>query len=223
MLCIQCGTDNVEGAKYCISCNAVLLTVAPTGNPGQSQFDLDEMVSYPVPETHYQSPILQQLAWSVHEFIEEEAELEPVIEAYEAFREIFDGFKLEIPKLEEICYSQQGVLEDDPMPNQIKYMVAQAETLFHEGEALFEGFLDKLEDLEEEDPFPDPQPLVEGTKKWLACNDSVCIAFDFLVGRSQAFSEMMTEIHEELRNSNIVDAELENETPTLTADSSDLA
>lgn len=220
MFCIQCGTDNAEGAKYCVSCNALMPVAAPTGNPGSSNLDIEEMVDYPIPETHYQSPVLQQLAWSVHEFIEEEAEFEPVVEAYEAFREIFDGFKLEIPKLEEICYSQQGVLEDDPMPSQIKYMVSKASLLFSEGEAIFEKYLDALETLEEDAPFPDPEPLVEGTKKWLACNDSVCIAFDFLVGRTQAFGELMTEIQEELKDVDL--SELEAEAHRIPADSTDL-
>ena len=220
MLCIQCGTDNAEGAKYCVSCNAMMPVAAPTGNPGSSNLDIEEMVDYPIPETHYQSPVLQQLAWSVHEFIEEEAEFEPVVEAYEAFREIFDGFKLEIPKLEEICYAQQGVLEDDPMPSQIKYMVAKAALLFSEGEAIFEKYLDALETLEEDAPFPDPEPLVEGTKKWLACNDSVCIAFDFLVGRTEAFGELMTEIQEELKDIDL--SELEAEVHRVPADSTDL-
>lgn len=221
MLCIQCGTDNSEGAKYCVSCNALIPQAAPTGNPGQSTLDIDEMVDYPIPESHYQSPVLQQLAWSVHEFIEEEAELEPVIEAYEAFREIFDGFKLEIPRLKEICYTQQGVLEDDPMPNQIKYMVTQAETLFTEGETLFEGYLDALEELDEDDPFPDPQPLIDGTKKWLECNDSVCIAFDFMIGRAKAFGELVEEIQEELKDVDLSDLEPKDE-DLIPADSTDL-
>jgi len=196
MFCIQCGTENPEGSKYCVSCSAVMPLAAPTGNPAASNLDIEEMVEYPIPETHYQSPVLQQLAWTVHEFMEEEGELEPVVEAYEAFREIFDGFKQEIPKLKELCYNQQGVLDDDVMPSQIKYMVTQAETLFQEGEALFEKYLDSLEELGEEDDFPDPQPLVEGTKKWLACNDSVCITFDFLVGRQRAFDELIVDLDE---------------------------
>ena len=221
MLCIQCGTDNGEGAKYCVSCNALMPVAAPVGNPGQSELDIEEMVDYPIPETHYQSPVLQQLAWTVHEFIEEEAELEPVIEAYEAFREIFDGFKLEIPRLKEICYSQQGVLEDDPMPSQIKYMVTQAETLFTEGEDLFEGYLDALEALAEDDPFPDPQPLIDGTKKWLQCNDSVCIAFDFLVGRTKALTEMIEEIDDELKDVDLSKFEAKD-SDLIPADSTDL-
>ena len=89
MLCVQCGTDNPDGTKFCVSCNAVL-PMQPLAS--SSSMDIAENVEYLVPEAHYQSPVLQQLAWTVHDFIEEEAELEPVIEAYEAFREIFEGF-----------------------------------------------------------------------------------------------------------------------------------
>lgn len=196
MLCIQCGTDNPDGSRYCVSCNALLLQVAPTGDPAASNLDIEEEVDYPVPEAHYQSPILQHLAWCVHDFVEEEGEFEPIIEAYEAFREIFDGFKLELPKIKELCYSQQGMLEGDVMPSQIKYTVAKAETLYSEGEALFEKYFDAVDALDDDDDFPDPEPLIEATRKWLGCNDSVCITYDFLVGRHKALDEMAVEYDE---------------------------
>jgi hypothetical protein len=199
---------------------------APTGNPDSSNLDIEEMVEYPVPETHYQSPVLQQLAWSVHEFIEEGGELDPMIEAYEAFREIFEGFKQEIPKIKEICYSQQGVLEDDPMPSQIKYMISNAEKLYFEGEAIFENYLDSLEDMGEDEEFPDPEPLVEGTKKWLQCNDSVCITFDYIVGRTRGLEEYLEAVNIALAEK--IEAEKQqgqapDAPPAIPADSTDLA
>lgn len=196
MLCVQCGTDNPEGGKYCISCSALLLHAAPTGDPSASSLDIEEDVEYPVPEAHYQSPVLQHLAWCVHEFIEEEGEFEPILEAYEAFREIFEGFKSEIPKIHDLCYSQQGMLEGDVMPSQIKYTVSKAETLYSEGETIFEDYFDTVEALHEDDDFPDPQPLIEATRKWLGCNDSVCITYDFLVGRHKALDELSVEYDE---------------------------
>lgn len=191
MLCIQCGTDNPEGEKYCVSCNAKILQAAPTGNPASSTLDIDENFENPVPDTHYQSPILQHLAWTIHEFIEEGAELEPIVEAYEAFREIFEGFREEIPKIEEMCYAQQGLLEEDAVPDQVKYMITQAQSLYTEGEELFEGYLDSIEELGEEDDFPDPEPLIQGIRKWLDCNDRVCVTYEFLVGRQQEFNELV--------------------------------
>ena len=196
MFCIQCGTENAQGAKYCASCNAVIPAAAPTGNPAASNLDIEEMVEYPIPETHYQSPILQHLAWTIHEFIEEGAELEPIIDAYEQFREIYQSFKTEVPKLEDLCYSQQGQLEDDVMPSQIRYMVLQAERLFEEGEKMFEGYWNALDELGPDDDFPDPQTLIDATKKWLNCNDSICITYDFLVGRAKAFEELVDELEE---------------------------
>ena len=202
MLCIRCGTENSEGSKYCTNCNALIPVAAPTGNPAQSTLDISESVDYELPDTHYQSPILQQLAWAVHELAEEDGELEPVVEAYEAYREIFENFKTEVPKLQEICYSQQGAFDDDPIPSQIKYMISSAETLYSDGEALFEGFFDHLEGLDEDAEFPDPTPLIDGTKKWLNCNDSVCTAFDFLSGRTKVFEELLVEMDDYILNNN---------------------
>ena len=191
MLCVQCGTDNPEGTKFCVSCNAVL-PMQPLAS--SSSMDIAENVEYLVPEAHYQSPVLQQLAWTVHDFIEEEAELEPVIEAYEAFREIFEGFKEEIPKIRDICLSQQGVLDEDMVPAQLKFLIDRAEELYVEGEQQFEGWLDALEDLEEDEDFPDPQSLIEGTKKWLSCNDMICMTFDILVGREKDLKELSQDL-----------------------------
>lgn len=195
MLCIQCGTENPENSKYCTKCNALILQAAPTGDPTSSQMEFEEQVDYPVPVAHYQSPVLQHLAWTVHEFMEEEGEYEPVVEAYEAFREIFEGFKVEIPKIQDLCYSQKGLLEDDPVPSQLKYIIMKAESLFTEGEELFEKYFDAVEALDEDDEdFPDPEPLVEGTKKWLGCNDSVCLAYDLLVNRTKDLDEFAGEL-----------------------------
>ena len=191
MLCVQCGTDNPDGTKFCVSCNAVL-PMQPMAS--SSSMDIAENVEYLVPEAHNQSPVLQQLAWTVHDFIEEEAELEPVIEAYEAFREIFEGFKEEIPKIRDICLSQQGVLDEDMVPAQLKFLIDRAEELYAEGEQQFEGWLDKLEDLEEDEDFPDPQALIEGTKKWLSCNDMICMTFDILMGREKDLKELAEDI-----------------------------
>lgn len=277
MVCVKCGSENPAGAKYCGSCNAMLFQAAPTGLPNASTLDLEEMVDYPVPETHYQSPILQHLAWSVHEFIEEEGDLEPVLEAYEAFREVFEGFRSEIPGLKDYQYREQGKWEDDPIPSQIKYLISKAEEFYAEGEAGFEKYFEQLdafdeaqaaldeeefddEDVGEEEgeeieegeapedsedegaleeaEFPDPEPIIEATKKWLYCNDNICLVFEFLVGRARAFNEMADELAAELENVEVVSeeefhAEEAGETPApepepevehvAPADSSDLA
>lgn len=212
MVCVKCGTENPDGAKYCSNCNAVLFQAAPTGLPNASTLDLEEMVDYPVPETHYQSPILQHLAWSIHEFIEEEGELEPILEAYEGFREIFEGFRSEIPSLKDYQYQEQGKWDDDPIPTQIKYLVSKAEELYEQGEKEFEAYFEQIEKYEEEierleesdddsveEPdFPDPGAMVTATKRWLNCNDNICLVFEFLVGRSRAFNEMADELEADL-------------------------
>ncbi len=198
MFCIQCGTVNDDRSKYCLSCNAILIQPAPEGLPESSTLNLQEEVEYPVPETHYQAPILQQLAWSIHDFLEEDGDLELIVEAYEAYREIFEGFRVELPGLKEYSYSQEGKLEDDPVPSQIRYLVTKAEELYAEGESLFEGYFDLVESLGEDEDFPDPEPLMKATKCWLSCNDNICISFDFLVGRTEAFREMLQEIEETL-------------------------
>lgn len=194
MVCVQCGAENPEHAKYCGKCSALLFQVAPEGLPTSSGLDLDEDVQIPVAQAHYQSPILEQLAWAVHEFAEEEGELDPVVEAYEAFREIYQGFRNEIPALQEIHYNAQGMIEGDPTPKIVKYLLNRSIEYYQEGEAHFEAYLERLEQLGEEDDFPDPKPLMDGTVSWLHCNDNICMTFEFLTGQMQALDELLEEI-----------------------------
>ena len=198
MVCVQCGTENAEHAKYCSKCNALLFQVAPEGLPVSSSIDLDEEIEYPVAAAHYQSPILENLAWAVHEFVEEEGDLEPVIEAYEAFREIYEGFRKEIPVLQELHYSSEGFIEGDPTPKYIKYLLTRSVEAYAEGEAYFEGYLESLEALGEEEDFPDPKPLMEGTKSWLNCNDNICMTFELLTGQMHALTMLLDEYEEVL-------------------------
>lgn len=191
MVCVQCGTENPEGAKYCSKCSAMLFQAAPTGLPSSSSMDLDENLNYPVAHTHYQSPILEQLAWAVHEFAEEEGELEPIIETYEAFREIYEGFRREIPGLEDLYYSSTGLIEGDPTPKYIKYLLHRSIEAYGAGEAHFEAYLEALERIGEDEEFPDPEPLKEGTRAWLNCNDNICMTFELLTGQVQALTEIL--------------------------------
>ncbi len=196
MICVRCGTDNPDHAKYCTKCSAMLLQAAPEGLPQTSSIDLDEEIEYPVAQYHYQSPILEQLAWAVHEFVEEEGELEPVVEAYEAFREIYEGFRKEIPVLQELHYSSDGFIEGDPTPKFVKYLLNRSIEAYSEGEALFEGYLEALERLGEDEDFPDPQPLMDGTKSWLSCNDNICMTFELLTGQNQALTMLLDDYDE---------------------------
>ena len=191
MVCVQCGAENAEHAKYCSKCNALLFQVAPVGLPTSSSIDLSEEITYPVATAHYQSPILENLAWAVHEFAEEEGDLEPVIEAYEAFREIYEGFRKEIPVLQELHYSSDGFIEGDPTPKFVKYLLTRSTEAYAEGEAFFESYLESLEALGEDEDFPDPKPLMEGTKSWLNCNDNICMTFELLTGQMQALTALL--------------------------------
>lgn len=174
----------------------MLLQAAPEGLPPTSTIDLDEEIEYPVAQYHYQSPILEQLAWAVHEFAEEEGELEPVVEAYEAFREIYEGFRKEIPVLQELHYSSEGFIEGDPTPKFVKYLLNRSIEYYGEGETHFEGYLEALERLGDDDDFPDPQPLMEGTKSWLNCNDNICMTFELLTGQNQALTMLLDDYDE---------------------------
>jgi hypothetical protein len=196
MVCVQCGKENPEGAKYCVSCNALLFQVAPEGLPPSSSIDLDEDIEYPVAHTHYQSPILEQLAWAVHEFSEEEGDFEPVVEAYESFREIYEGFRKEIPALQELHYASAGFIEGDPTPKYVKYLLSRSIEFYSQGEAHFESYLESLEALGEDEDFPDPTPLMEGTKSWLNCNDNICMTFELLTGQMQALTLLLDDYDE---------------------------
>lgn len=194
MVCVQCGAENPESAKYCTSCNALLFQVAPTGLPETSTIDLDADIDYPFPTYHYQSPILEQLAWAVHEFMEEDGELEPVIETYDAFREIYAGFQVEIPGIEELFYTSEGTIEDDLTPKYVRYLLGNAKRGYQVGETSFEQYFDLVDNLAEDAEFPEPKLLVEGVKSWLSCNDNICMTFELLTGQNQAITGILDDL-----------------------------
>jgi hypothetical protein len=211
MVCVQCGAENAEHAKYCSKCSALLFQAAPQGLPPTSSLDLDEEIEYPVATAHYQSPILENLAWAVHEFAEEEGELEPVVEAYEAFREIYEGFRKEIPVLQELHYSSEGFIEGDPTPKYVKYLLNRSIEHYTQGEAYFESYLESLESLAEDEDFPAPKPLMDGTKSWLHCNDSICMTFELLTGQMQALTMLLDDYEQRVAAGEDVSGEGDDE------------
>ena len=155
--CFKCGHENDPSLKYCEKCNALLPKQAPTGIPSTSTMDLAEEIDYPRPEGHYQSPFLEHLAWAVHDFLEENGEIEPVFEGYEAYQELFENFRAAYPQYRETTYGHKSLLPDDPFPSKFNYLLATAENFYEAGKTKFEGyfeqleaFLDKQEDLEKQ-------------------------------------------------------------------------
>lgn len=198
MICVQCGTENVEQAKYCSKCSALLFQVAPEGVP-TSSLDLGESIALPQLESHYQSPLLESLAWAVHEFIEEEGEFEPIVEAYEAYREVYDKFEKELPQLQELRYATEVALEGDPGPKYMKFLLDRAVEYYHKGESLFESYLELLEGLEDDEGFPDPEPLKDGTRAWVDCNDNICMAYELLEGQMKEVDFLAAELEQILQ------------------------
>lgn len=207
MICVRCGTENSEQAKYCQKCSALLFQVAPEGLPSSS-LDLGETLVFPKMESHYQSPLLESLAWAVHEFIEEDAEFEPIVEAYEAYREVYEGFHRELPALSELRYATEAFFEGEPAPKYMKFLLDRAVEFYSKGEGLFEAYLESLEALGDEEAYPDPEPLKEATRAWLNCNDNICMSFELLAGQAQAVDEVMEDL-EALKSGTFVDEDAE--------------
>lgn len=222
--CFKCGTDNEAGLKYCGNCNALLPKQAPTGIPNKSTMDLNESIEYPRPDSHYKSPYLEQLAWAVHDFLEEGAEIEAVVEGFEAYKELFENFQKNYPELRERSYENRSLMPKDPFPSQFNYYLLQTETFYGRGKENFESyfdqfeeFLDKQEELEallpqegeeetaegaaiqkrmEELQPPPPELLIVGVRAWLECNDNVCMALEALAGWLDALQPLYEEATE---------------------------
>lgn len=142
--CFKCGHENDSAQKYCVSCGAVLPQMAPSGTPGA--LDLDEDTEYIKPTEHFPSAEMLNLAWSLHDFLEEGAELEPFLEVYEVIKERFENYNANLHNetLEHIANDRN---EDptDPYPKQMQYLVVRASTLAKEGIDLVEQFLDGVD------------------------------------------------------------------------------
>lgn len=195
MLCVRCGQDNPEGAKYCSKCNAMMPQAAPEGLPGQdSTLELDEQAEYPVPEQRYENAVLQELAWAAHDVLEEEGEIGPVVEAYEVFLNDYAQFAQYLPRLQEMYYKQKNALgEDDRFATKANYLLTKAQMFYEKGTEQIDKFLDAWENDE-----PDPDDLRNGVRSLLDCNDHLAVALQLNTARMVTLAETLDVINAKL-------------------------
>lgn len=143
--CFKCGHENEDAQKYCGSCGAVLPQMAPSGTQAGA-LDVDEDTEYIKPTEHFPSAEMLNLAWSLHDFIEEGAELEPFLETYEVIKERFENYNTNLHH-ETMDHITSDRNEDptDPYPKQLQYLVVRASALAAEGIQLVEQFLDGVD------------------------------------------------------------------------------
>ena len=177
--CFKCGHDNPEGQKYCAGCGALLPQMAPTAVTGE--LDVDEDTEYIRPTEHFPSAEMLNLAWSLHDFLEEGAELEPFLEVYEVIKARFEHYlnNLHQDSLEYI-QNDRNIDPSDPYPKQMQYLTVRAATLAQEGIEGTEAFLDALDSgtLQAEQG-------KAGVSKIVQANDHFLLALHMSMARTQ--------------------------------------
>lgn len=178
--CIKCGQDNDDGVKFCSKCGAMLPQMAPSGQAGGT-LDFDEDTEYIKPTEHFPSTEMLNLAWSLHDFLEEGGELEPFLEQYEVIKGRLESYNnnLHQETLEHINNDRNSD-PDDPYPKQVQYLVVRGSSLASEGIALVEHFLDQLDEdnLISED-------AKSGVAKIVQANDHFLMALHLSLGRTE--------------------------------------
>lgn len=220
MNCFKCGAENADTEKYCTSCNALLPQQAPTGLPSTGMDLSEAAVDYPVPDFNYSSPFLEHLAWAAHDLIEEEGELDPVIEGYEAFRDLFEDFRLKYKEYRDIAYESKmrmtSLGAQDDFPEQLNFVLTKSENLYDSGKVKLDRFFEDLENDVEELTADD---LIEGIKDWMQCNNNVCIALELMAGRAEGQRQLIQGVKAYLDAEGI---SLEEETVEVPSDTTDV-
>ncbi len=196
--CVMCGHDNPEGAKYCSNCSAVLPKAAPTGQP-KSRLNVGELLDVPKLETHFYSPSLVAMAWSVEALLEGEGTIDEVLEAYEFFVETFENTQAEFPQVREIFYQERAAFPDDPFPDQLNYLITKSEECFNKGREAMENFMLAFEEEE-----GDPEQLCQAVQLLLHANDNLFSCLHILHGRIEGFKPVLEEMQAELERKGLL-------------------
>jgi hypothetical protein len=182
--CFKCGHENEDGQKYCAKCGAVLPQMAPVADSGR--LDFDEDTEYIKPNENFPTTEMLALAWGLHDFLEEGAELDPFLEVYDTVKDRFDNYlqNLHAESLEFIT-NDRNIDPGDPYPKQIQYLVVRAADLAKEGIALVERFLDGLEQEQVQG-----EVGKDGVAKIVQANDHFLMALHMSLTRSQTIAQV---------------------------------
>jgi hypothetical protein len=155
--------------------------MAPTGSAGSS-LDLDEDTDYIKPTEHFPSAEMLAMAWALHDFLEEEGELEPFLEVYDGVKARLENYNKNLHQESlEFITNDRNIDPDDTYPKQIQYLIVRGSQLSEEGIALVERFLDALD----EDRL-EGETGKEGVAKIVQANDHFLLALHMSMTRTEA-------------------------------------
>lgn len=178
--CFKCGHENPDGQKFC-SCGALLPQMAPSGS-ATSSIDLDEDTNYIKPTEHFPSAEMLAMAWALHDFLEEEGELEPFLEVYEGVKERLENYNTNLHQSSlEFIANDRSIDPEDTYPKQVQYLIVRGSQLSEEGIALVEKFLDALDQDRLEG-----ETGKEGVAKIVQANDHFLLALHMSMSRADA-------------------------------------
>lgn len=180
--CFKCGQQNQDGSKYC-TCGVLLPQMAPSGSGGGS-LDLDEDTEYIKPTEHFPSAEMLALAWALHDFLEEGADIESFLEVYETIKERLENYNQNLHQESlEFIMNDRNIDPDDSYPKQIQYLIVRGSSLAEEGIASVERFLDALDEdrIQAEDG-------KDGVAKIVQANDHFLLALHMSMTRTEAIA-----------------------------------
>lgn len=178
--CFKCGHENPDGQKFC-TCGALLPQMAPSGS-ATSSIDLDEDTNYIKPTEHFPSAEMLAMAWALHDFLEEEGELEPFLEVYEGVKERLENYNTNLHQSSlEFIANDRSIDPEDTYPKQVQYLIVRGSQLSEEGIALVEKFLDALDQDRLEG-----ETGKEGVAKIVQANDHFLLALHMSMSRADA-------------------------------------
>ncbi len=178
--CFKCGHENPDGQKFC-TCGALLPQMAPSGSGGSS-LDLDEDTDYIKPTEHFPSAEMLAMAWALHDFLEEEGELEPFLEVYDGVKARLENYNKNLHQESlEFITNDRNIDPEDTYPKQIQYLIVRGSQLSEEGIGMVEKFLDALD----EDRL-EGESGKEGVAKIVQANDHFLLALHMSMTRTEA-------------------------------------
>ncbi|MBM3465448.1 MAG: hypothetical protein FJX76_25425 [Armatimonadetes bacterium] len=179
MICIKCGHSNPDNLNYCEKCNAYIFKMA-AGGAASSMMELEEGKEYLVPQRSYPTEYLYNLTCRAYEYIHEEASGDPLLEAYQVVKARLDDLEFNsLPNAIASLQAERAEEPEDDYPRQVTYLLTKGVSLYREGGALFDQFVENGEN----------QVLIDAITRMQEGNDNLGLALEMGQAREQLIQE----------------------------------
>ncbi len=134
ILCLFCKAQNPLGQRLCSKCNAKLPALSLPETP-ESTLNISDgfLQMEPVPVERYYNELIYDLSWAAFELVEEDADADPFLDAFEEVQQRYEEFEERYPSLREMLLQAKAEYPEESGPEQALYLAARGRDFYQQG------------------------------------------------------------------------------------------